>query len=176
MSVDPFAPANTEEKAVTTDRPSDKMLRYIKSLLDEREVPNREDLIPLDKLTYRDGRNMINYLTTLRRKPETQVDPGWYLLDNTVWWVRVSRESGRPYAVRLVVQRNRETREVIGSKWEFVRGAIKELHGVPAMTKEQAIAFGAEFHVCARCGELLTREESVARGLGPICWGKWGEL
>lgn len=163
---DPFAPAAGVAQA---DRPTPKMLNYIKALQDEREVPNRDALIPLDKLTYHDGKNMINYLLALPRKPETVVDPGWYLLDDTVWWVRIGKQSGRPYASKLAIFRNHETREVVGSEWEFVRGGIKLLHGCPRMTKEQAIAFGAEFHVCPRCGEILTHPESIARGMGPIC-------
>lgn len=172
--LDPFAPAAQPAGSVPADRPSPKMLNYIKALLEERQVPSPEALIPLDELTYKDGKHMIDYLLALPRKPATHVEPGWYLRDREVWWVRLGRDSGRPYAMRLLVLRNHETREVIGSKWEFVKGGMKLLHGLPQMTKDEAIAWGAEFHVCARCGEVLTREESIAGGLGPICIEKWG--
>lgn len=168
--LDPFAPATG---AARDDRPTDKMLNYIKSLQEEREVPNPEALIPIDDLTYKQGKNMIDYLLSLPRKPMTRVDPGWYLHEGEVWWVRISKMSGRPYAMRLKILRNHETKKIIGSDWEFIKGGIKLLHGVPKMTLEQAIAFGAEFHVCPRCGEFLTHPDSIAAGMGPICREKW---
>jgi hypothetical protein len=37
-----------------------------------------------------------------------------------------------------------------------------------------AVAYGKHFATCAICGQTLSNEESVARGIGPICAAKFG--
>ena len=41
------------------------------------------------------------------------------------------------------------------------------------LTREQAEAFGQRTGICAMCGAVLTNPESVERGIGPICAGKF---
>lgn len=36
-----------------------------------------------------------------------------------------------------------------------------------------AVAYGKQTSNCAVCGKFLENPESVARGIGPICWGKY---
>jgi hypothetical protein len=40
--------------------------------------------------------------------------------------------------------------------------------------KTAATAYGKQFGVCAVCGRDLSDEESVARGIGPVCAEKYG--
>ncbi len=40
------------------------------------------------------------------------------------------------------------------------------------MTLEQAQEFGKLYGVCCRCAADLTDEDSIARGMGPVCAGK----
>jgi hypothetical protein len=57
--------------------------------------------------------------------------------------------------------------------WDYAGGAAKA--GVKAswlMTPEDAEAFGELYGVCVRCHRDLTKEESIERGMGPICAGK----
>ena len=45
---------------------------------------------------------------------------------------------------------------------------------VAANPAEAAVAYGKMTGACAICGRHLENEESVARGIGPVCAGKYG--
>jgi hypothetical protein len=42
-----------------------------------------------------------------------------------------------------------------------------------AGTKESLLRFGREIGVCGHCGRTLTNDESRAKGIGPICEGRF---
>ena len=68
------------------------------------------------------------------------------------------------------------TKRLVGSgtDWTFVRdtAAMAALRPEYRMTLEEAKEFGTIYGVCVNCGAVLTDQESIARGLGPICAGK----
>ena len=75
-----------------------------------------------------------------------------------------SRESGKLYAKKFD-----------GRKFVYAQGAIAGLSESDRLTVEDAAAFGFEFGVCVWCGAELSDPESVARGIGPVCYrnGAW---
>jgi hypothetical protein len=52
--------------------------------------------------------------------------------------------------------------------------AKERIVAVATDPKQAAIAYGQKFGSCAVCGRALTDSESVDRGIGPICAGKYG--
>ncbi len=93
-------------------------------------------------------------------------EEGMYRKDGQIYKIQIAvHGSGRPYAKKLV--------EVDGG-WEFVKapGMQFRLTAEDRMTLEQAQEFGKLYGVCCRCAADLTDEESIERGMGPVCAGK----
>lgn len=80
-----------------------------------------------------------------------------------IFKVQVAHQgSGRLYAKKL----NQETGkfEYHGRKFPF-----HQLGEISLLTLEKAKEFGDLYGMCAKCGATLTNEESIERGIGPIC-------
>ncbi|UVF61756.1 hypothetical protein SEA_NOVASHARKS_51 [Gordonia phage NovaSharks] len=60
-------------------------------------------------------------------------------------------------------------------KWQYTPGLIRDIgeHMVTKLSIEDAAQFGHLYGICMECGAILTNEESIERGIGPICAGKW---
>lgn len=100
--------------------------------------------------------------------------------DGTIFKVQFNKASGdgrRCYAKELIIDtdavRDEDGHIVEAAKvrFEYKSGAVLRLQADWKMTMEQAQAFGALYGTCVRCGRTLTREESIARSMGPICAG-----
>ena len=52
--------------------------------------------------------------------------------------------------------------------------AQERIVAVASDPKQAAIAYGQKFGSCAVCGRELTDGDSISRGIGPICAGKYG--
>ena len=105
--------------------------------------------------------------------PATPVTNGLYVVDGEYWLVRVGRQSGNQYAMRLA-----ET-PVAGRKlvWEFVRGGLASVRRGRAATAAEAAALGHATSHCCFCGLDLTDDgegRSVDVGYGPVCARKNG--
>lgn len=79
--------------------------------------------------------------------------------------------SNRLYAKRVDRDGDRAT-------FTYVPGAIHTLRDDQRLTREQVAALGTEpggplYGICVACGSPLTDEDSIARGMGPICAGKY---
>lgn len=94
-------------------------------------------------------------------------EDGMYLHpDGTVYKVQIAHHgSGRLYAKRLVVGATYAD----AARFEFDSGAIYRLSPSMKMTLEQAQAFGSLYGVCCVCAAVLTNEQSIADGIGPVC-------
>lgn len=68
--------------------------------------------------------------------------------------------------------------KIIGAAFEPVRDAaadvIDRLRIIAADPADAAIRYGRETGSCSCCGRELTRADSIAAGIGPICAMKWG--
>ncbi|QXO13701.1 hypothetical protein SEA_DUMPTRUCK_46 [Gordonia phage DumpTruck] len=60
-------------------------------------------------------------------------------------------------------------------EWHYTTGLLRNMgkHMVEKLGIEDAAQFGDLYGICMRCGAFLTNEESIARGMGPVCAGKW---
>ena len=80
-----------------------------------------------------------------------------------VFKVQIGRESGKPFAKKLVVFEHGQ------AEVSYAPGAVRHLSSEDKMTLEDAKAFGHQFGVCCCCGATLTDPKSVAAGIGPVC-------
>lgn len=87
------------------------------------------------------------------------VTPGFYAHAETVAEV-VKSAAGRMYAKVL----NRST-----WRFDYAPGVVTHLKPQDRLTLSQAAAMGKEWHHCGICGRELTNDDSIDRGIGPIC-------
>lgn len=120
----------------------------------------------LDSLDRRAASDLIEKLLDLPHKPKQATTParfvgeGFYLFNNSVFRVRISNSSGRPYALRLDPDTGR---------FDYDRGTIFKLKTSMRLTLEQAAKLGAKWHRCCVCGAELTHPDSIESGIGPVC-------
>lgn len=122
----------------------------------------------------RDAGAMIDYLLSLPDKRhnghgrERVNEAGMYRHDGRIYKVQKAvHGSGNLYAKELVQNESGE-----GYHFAYVRGAINRLSPADKMSLEEAKEFGVLYGSCCVCGRTLTKEESIAAGIGPICAGK----
>lgn len=87
---------------------------------------------------------------------------GWFSMGGKIYKVQQSQSSGHLYAKVL---------ETTGG-WVFAPGKIKELTEDHRLTAAEAAKYGKLYGVCCICGRVLTNEESIEAGIGPICAGR----
>lgn len=144
----------------------------------------------MDRRDFRDSMRQSSLGPTMERR-EQQVDEGFYCMDGTVYKVQIAvHGSGKPYAKALICElltpqevEKEFARLATGYKpsgdqvfskgrWEYARGVVRQLRPEHRLTREQAAELGKLYGCCVRCGATLTREESIERGMGPVCAGK----
>jgi hypothetical protein len=131
-----------------------------------------------------------NQLKKTQERRQQRVDPvteGYYKVDETIYKVqRAVHGSGNLYAKQLVISLldyedlnpsqkdacNKQKTAFHQGKWEYTPGAIRRIRGEHRLSMEECIEFGRLYGVCVRCGLTLTKEESIARGMGDVCAGK----
>jgi hypothetical protein len=89
-----------------------------------------------------------------------QPEPGAFRdpVTGTVYRIKVSRQSGRPYAF------------VLGPNgFTYTAGAIYRVRESMRLTFEEACAISAQIGECVVCGKTLTDPNSVGAGIGPVC-------
>jgi hypothetical protein len=85
--------------------------------------------------------------------------------DGVIVKVQIAKQgSGNLYGKRL----NIET-----GKFEYAQGIMRTLKAEYRMSLEKAQEYGRLYGICIVCGRDLTDEESIARGIGPICADKF---
>lgn len=108
-------------------------------------------------------------------EPKELLD-GFYKMDGDIYKVIHNQSGDKQYAKKLVLEENDDLhsdKEYLG-KFEYAPGAIKKIKPHMALTEEDAAAFGKLYSICAICSTQLSNEESIERGIGPICAGKLG--
>lgn len=101
------------------------------------------------------------------RNAAGQTIPGFYKVGQNVFKVTPARTSDRTFAHILLVDE--------GKAPEFEYKGLARVYvpaDAPKLTLEDAKTFGHTHGYCMICGRLLTAEDSVAAGIGPICAGK----
>lgn len=74
--------------------------------------------------------------------------------------------SQRPYAKLLVVDGPGD------GHFDYAPGAVSLLTAEDKMSADEAAEWGRLYGMCVVCSATLTDEDSIARGIGPICRGK----
>lgn len=177
------------------DLASEKQIDFLISLMGERgwDVSDHDATSPqgatveFAKLPKADASDLI---TQLKAQPRAQVakpDPrvkitedGMYCLDGVIYKVQVNYHgSGKLTVKRLIVESEaiRDGNELIKAASVYYRTesepAIKfRLSPSDRMSTEQAAKFGDLYGCCVRCGSVLTDQDSINRGMGPICAGQ----
>jgi len=176
---DPFAGVPVAE-APRTERPaSEKQLRFISHLREERnlsEVPNT--------MTLHEASREIDRLLKLPHvatrgttsEPMPDVPAGRYALDTRdggVAFYQVDRPTEGRWAGYIFVKL------LIGAPGDWRQERVGDRRAILSRTaeagpREAAIRFGLESGHCGRCGSPLSNEESLRLGIGPICRDKAG--
>ena len=169
-------PTQGEAMNTTTVAPAtDSQYTYITDLLRKHTVPadflgRANEAIRLRTLDRALASKTIDWL---RRQPQVtrkaasanDVPEGFHIAGGEVYKVQVAvHGSGRKYAKVL----DRETQTFV-----VASGAIQLLSADTAMTLEDAAKYGRTYNICARCGRTLTDEDSIERGVGPVCASKF---
>ena len=125
---------------------SEKQLAFITKLLNEKDINKSEHTVYLvavstlittnsDQLTKANASKAIDMLMAIKAsakaKASATLEPGFYVYDSKVYKVVISPNSGHNYAKVL-----------IDGTWEYAAGALKNLYNMPALTLEEAKAYG----------------------------------
>lgn len=91
---------------------------------------------------------------------------GMYQKDGKTYKVQraVAQGSGNLYA---------KVFDELSEKFVYAPGMVRKLAEADRMNLEQAKEFGDLYGICCRCGRALTDEDSIARGIGPVCATKF---
>lgn len=93
---------------------------------------------------------------------------GMYRKDGQIYKVtRAIYGSGQLYARMVTVATDYDGHPVVAMR--MAKGVVAKLTQADRMTVAEAAAFGHLYGICIRCAATLTDEESIKRGLGPVC-------
>ena len=147
-----------------------KQISFIKDLASARgQTEMVEETLTTKMVTKQMASKMIDDLKKLPKlkSPDGVVEPGFYLMGDTVYKVRWNMSKTNMYAVVLTKLANPDGHKK--AKWDYAAGMMAKLKSHMKLTVEQAAALGHENGYCMICGIELTNPESVARGIGPVC-------
>jgi hypothetical protein len=162
-----------KERDGTMNTATPKQMDFIKKLVGERAGLDATDALrAAANKAYREGQfskalasATIDCLLKIERpRVEAQVlEDGFYELDgeSIVKVQHAVHGSGNQYAKRLNTQTGR---------FEYEPGLIAKVrsYGVK-LTLERAKELGHVYGRCMICGATLTNEDSIERGIGPVC-------
>jgi hypothetical protein len=126
-----------------------------------------DTLIKLTEMNYGTPVTPVAQTTFVPRVPAPL---GIYRQDDKIYCVRKARQSERVYAYQLILINGREPR------WEYVAGKVYDLKVEDMISLEVAQEYGRKTGICCICGRFLTDEESVTKGIGPVCERKYATL
>lgn len=93
----------------------------------------------------------------------TITEPGLYESVDGIFLVRPTRDGQRLYAEQLVeIDRS-------GITVEYAQGAVYRLYPEDRMSRERAIELMRICRRCLVCRRRLKDENSIERGMGPVC-------
>ena len=183
-----LSPAHPFAEKTPAKLASDRSIRYMTDLaMDKAAHEGQDEQIALDNIAaWAEGRSQTEVSEQIGRlkslgytgrkyvgqdKTEeptapAELEAGFYeLTAGMVVKVQLAvHGSGNLYAKRL----NTET-----GKFEYQPGLINLVRERGTrLTVERARELGQLYGMCIRCGATLTDEDSIERGMGPVCAGK----
>lgn len=98
-------------------------------------------------------------------KPREEIREGFYTMDGSVFKIVLS-QTGNLYAKKLQFTHDEPV-------WVFEKGIMRMIErSAKRLSAEEAGKYGRISGICIICGQRLTNEESIERGIGPVCAGK----
>lgn len=154
--------------------PTDKQIGFARKLIEERDVDWNlwsEAMRSLGRWNKRELSREIDELLATKPAREVQVvaetPEGVHYFGDRVYKVQRS-EFGRLYAKVLEVEVDGDLTS--RASWQYVGGdPLRNLTDDTLLSFEDAVRFGQLYGACAVCGRLLTDEDSIQRGIGPVC-------
>ena len=148
---------------------SQKQVDFLWKLVAERQPlgwmdPDGEWAADLDA---KSASNLISEMlnqprTSLAHEDGNAVGEGYYITPiGEVYQVVKAKSTGNLYAKRFTT-----------AGYEYSPGAMRNLTSAERLTVEQAAKMGKATGRCVVCARLLTAEQSVTQGIGPICAGR----
>lgn len=158
--------------STSTQGATDKQLALIQKLMIERGVTAKPGY-DWSRLSRKTASETIERLIKMPKVVSAATGKpiladGLYVVDGEVYKVKRSNGAGQPYASVLVPG-------VDGGSGSFtyVKGMTAKIKPEHKMTIEQAMAHGSLYGQCAACGRLLSNDESIELGIGPVCRDKY---
>lgn len=112
------------------------------------------------------------FIDMMKRQPEREhrLTAGMYKFGNDIYKVQKAiYGSGNLYAKKWYWDR-----KPVEGHFDYSPGGIYRLRPEHKMSLEEAKQFGKLYGRCCVCGRILTDEESIEAGIGPVCAGKEG--
>lgn len=155
---------------------SDKQVGLIQRLAAEKDLANVSWDGETDGLSPQDASALIDRLFAAPKRPvevkpeEEALESGIYRTeDGTIFKVYLSQGKTHLLAKRLEFDTDEETGKAVDPSWTYAGAAARFVKISQRMSLEEAKAFGQIYGVCCKCGAMLTDEDSIANGIGPVC-------
>lgn len=106
---------------------------------------------------------------------DPDVTAGIYRTNGTVYVVKPNKQGTRQYAKRLVEiggQRVTDAGTFVNIDFVYEAGAIYRIAASDRLPADEAAELSVRYGRCLMCGRPLKAATSVARAIGPVCWGK----
>lgn len=148
-----------------TSPASEAQIKFLRSLLAEKlEDPAAAlawlDTHKLSKATASAKITEYKAMPTVNRA--AQLDEGMYKADGEIFKVYFTQAG------------HIATKQLTEDGFEYTgRKPLAVIKPEHRMTLDEAKAYGKVTGTCCNCGRLLTNEESIEAGIGPICAGKF---
>lgn len=170
---------------------SGKQRRFIMSLAEERGVEDVESRFVEGHASMGEASRYITYLLGLRPKRDVVsvdlrgVPSGRYAarVNGVLRFVRVDNVIDGKWAGFIFVKlQSGGSYSMLGSQHpsgKFTRytGKLREhLRVIAADPKAASVMYGRESGHCGVCGRQLTDEVSLERGIGPVCYERFGSF
>lgn len=161
----------------STTPATDKQLAFIRTLLVERGVTSvtEDQLLRLSKLGASRTIEKLLAMPKVDAAPATkkahtlvELPVGMYLVDGEVYKVKKPNGTGRQYASVLV-----PGIDGAAGSFQYAKGMVYKIKPEHKMTIEQAKAHGDLYGQCCCCGAILSNDESIELGIGPVCRKKY---
>lgn len=163
---------------------TEKQVAFLTRLLAEKDHGFEQGFIDMLHANKRACSAAIDELLKMPRKAQAPTTQGGAVTEDgmyrtpagEIFKVQIAHHgSGNLYAKRMIaLDEPREMKtKTVTHDFEYAPGAIRKLTPAMKMSLEEAKAWGALYGSCCRCGAVLTKEESIAAGIGPVCAGKF---
>ena len=165
--------------------PTPKMIRYVESLISERQYPefgatgeerlaNLTRELEAKRINKFEVMNLIDYLKVAPLDTQSGLPIGVYRRNGEIFVVKLNRAKTNKYVSRLVeltgsARRLNAEDQHVPIEFEYAPGLLAQLRPQDQMTLEEAKPYILRYGRCLFCGQFLRAAKSVERSVGPVC-------